>query len=366
MQAQEIITQLQTVIPQLSDAFTKNVDVATVVRSGTVLTVQCGSVHGAKVEDIVSLVGCVTPISVTSIVRVDTLLTVVTADTHDLTYNSDVEDAPEFTIEGANESEFNATHMVNEVVNRNTLTVTVADSGAVAGSGTMTLLGGASHLQGYNLPYKVQSVPTLTSFTVAHPGTTLLDPRGDITARFSPRISGGATVDRVILAYTKRAAGEYYIQVVLEDVDASRDLKSQSDAVVNRNLSTSLRQQIQTPFSVYLFVPASDDLSGREARDAAQGLWKTMCRALVGKRFGSDLTDIEQGAVGFHSHGTQEDAPAFYVHRYSFIQMVDLTFGDTVGAPKSVAFRDIDFTMTMSTGDDTLSTPGIDLDDSPA
>lgn len=365
MQAEEIIEQLQIMIPQLRDEFTNNVGVASVTRSGTVLTVQCDGVHGASVNDLVALTGAVTPIAVTSIDRVDTLLTIVTTTPHDFTYNSDIQDAPTFTIEGANEAVFNTTHTVKEVLNRKTITVEVEDSGATSGTGTMTILGVASHFQDYNLPYRVQSILSDSSFTVLHSGTTLLDPEGDIEARIAPRISGGVSVDRLNDAYTKQDAGKYYLHVVLEDVDASRDLKSQSDAIVNRVLSTNFRQQIQVPFSLFLFVPTSEDLSAREARDIADQMWKPICQALLGHRFDSGLSDTEQGAVGFLSHGFQDYNSAVYVHRYSFLQMVDITFGDTVGSPKSVAMREIDFTLTPSTGDDTLSTIGIDLDEEP-
>ena len=65
--------------------------------------------------------------------------------------------------------------------------------------------------------------------------------------------------------------------------------------------------------------------------------------------------------MGFLDHGIQGSSPAFYTHRFSFLQTVDLTFGDTVGDSLSVAARDIAFTMTPSTGDATLSTD-INLD----
>lgn len=365
MQAQDIITQLQLMIPQLRDEFTNNVDVASVIRSGTVLMVQCDGVHGAKVDDLVALTGSVTPIAVTSIERVDTLLTIITTTPHDFTYNPDIQDAPTFTIEGANEAVFNTTYTIKQVLNRKIVTAEVDDSGATSGTGTMTILGVASHFQDYNLPYKIQTIPSPTSFTVLHSGTTLLDPVGDIKARIGPRISGGVSADRMLAAYTEKHQGEYWLQVVLEDVDASRDLKSQSDALINRTLVVNWRQQVQDPFSVLLFVPASEDLSAREARDIAGQMWRPLCQSLLGHRFASGLADTEQGSVGFISHGFQDYNGAVYVHRYSFLQVVDLTFGDTVGEPKSVAMREIDFTLTPSTGDGTLSTTGIDLDEVP-
>lgn len=365
MQCQEVITQLQTVLPQLTGAFTDDVGVTSVTRAATVLTVECAGVHGGAINDIVSLVGAITPIGVTSITRVGTLLTVETTTPHDLVFRPGVDPPLVFAIEGANEPEFNVDHTVGEVLNRTTLTVDVADSGATTGTGTMTILGVEAELQGYNLPYRIQSVPTTTSFTINHPGTALMDPVGTITARIGPRVSGGIAIDRMISAYTAQNVQDYWLQVILEDVNASRDLQSRGDATVNRNLSTHMRQQILNPFSVFLFIPASDDLSARGARDAAEGMFGTICRSLLGKRFGSGLTDTEQGSTGFESHGSQAYTGSVYVHRYSFVQVVDLSFGDTVGPPSSIAFRDIDFTLTPSTGSDTLSTIGIDLDQSP-
>lgn len=363
MRASEIITQLQTSLPQITGLFTKNVDVESVVRAGTILTVKCKEVHEAEVNDIVSLVGARTPLAITAGTRTDTVGLLTLAADHDLVVPKKTGET--FEISGSSSATFNGvwplltgdvdpvTSDTSSIPMRDQIRFSMPDSGDTSISDGF-VLDAASYLQTYNLPYCVQSVLSPTSFTILHPGTTLLDPVGAIVARVSPRVSGGVQVDRMIEAYTKKETGEYWLQVVLDDVDASRDLQSRSDATINRSRTGHYRQQVLEPFHVYLFLPASEELSARAAADIARDVFPFICRCLLAHRFDSGLTDTEQGATGFLSHGFQDYTGAVYVHRYSFLQVVDLTWGDTVGASQSVAFRDIALTLTPSTGSATI------------
>lgn len=363
MKSEEIIQQMQTKLPQLTELFTRTIGVFSVTRSGTVLTVNCSEEHLLKVDHIVSLVGAKTPITVTSIDRTATLLVIVLATNHDLTEFPDGT-VQQVTVSGATEAEFNDTFTITNIPNRKTLHATVADSGPTSATGAPVLIGAESILRDYNVPYAVQEILSATSFKVNHPTSGLANPLGTIQARAIPRISGAVDIDRVVEAYTEKEINEYWVYVVLEDVTASRDLKSQSDAHVNRNRATHFREQLLQPFSLYVFIPASEDLSARGLRDIAEELFKLLCKSVLYSRFDSGLTDVDQGAVNFLEHGSQSYNRAVYVHRYSFLQVVDLTFGDTVGASPDVAFRIIDFTMTPSTGEDSVNTL-IDLDETP-
>ena len=84
MRAADIVLQLASVLPQLSDKFTREIAVTSVVRAATELTVTTSSDHGLTTNDIVHLTGAVTTIPTTP-TRVGVVGTIVTATDHDLT-----------------------------------------------------------------------------------------------------------------------------------------------------------------------------------------------------------------------------------------------------------------------------------------
>lgn len=357
MKASDIVTQLVTILPQLTAAFTRNVDVTNVQKQGSELLIETAVAHEVKTGDPVSLVGAQTPISVALITRAGTVLTIITPTDHDITYNPEVDNvAPQVTVEGANEAEFNDTFTVAVRVNKRALQITVADSGATTGTGTIIMFGAQSFLFGYNLPYAVQSTPTATSLLVTDPATSAPVPLGAMQLRIKPRIAGEVTADDAVLSYSKQPAGDFWLYAVLGTVAASRDLKSMSDATIDRRRVHYFRQQVMMPFDLFVFVPKADKISARAARDSMEDLFPLICRSILFHQFPSSLIESGVGTVGFLDHVAQGTGDAFYTHRFSFMQVVDLNYGDTVGDSDSVAMRKITLTMTPSTGDDTMTT----------
>jgi len=359
MKAEAVINQLALRLPQYTDKFTTNISVVSLTRSGTTVTVETAAVHGLTVGKQVNIQGAKTPLTIASLTRSGTVGTLVLDNNHDMTEgeNTSVE------LSGAVEAEFNGTFTLLSVQNRKTITFTMADAGPVTATGTPLLLNGASILQQYNGLWAVATVPDTTHFTYEITDTTLYTPAaGTISARLEPRISGAISEERLIAAYTAQPTGNYWAFVVLGDVIASKSRHIESDAVDNLQRGHEYRQQIVQPFTVFVFIPTSAEVSARDARDAAEDLFRPICRALIQKKFDSGLNVGAQNPVVFTDHGFVAYNAAFYVHSYAFQATADITFEDTIGYDDDVAFRDISLTMGVDVGTEVM-TADIDLDD---
>lgn len=349
MRAEDIIVQLAVRLPQLTDKLTRDVPLNSLTRSGTVMTAACAAEHGLSPGDGVAITGAIAPISITSLTRSATTGTLVTSTDHDRTLNLTRVLATDLgktvTTSGAVESEFNGTFTIIRVVNRRKIEFTMADSGPTTATGSPVLEDGESALRDYNTTYAVLEAPDAATFTFTQTTTSLPDPIGTIVARAKPRISTAVTPDRLVQAYTEKGIDELWLFVVLEDVPASKSRAVLSDAIDNLQRGNEFRQQIIQPFTLYLFIPTSANISGRPARDLAEDLFQPICQSVLFGKFDSGLFVGKQGPVQFSTHGTFSYDTAVYVHAYSFQQVVDLVFEDTVGSDLDVAFRDIDLTI---------------------
>ena len=360
MKASEIVTQLKVLLPQLTNLFTDEISIASLTRSGSIITAQCGEIHNLVAGDAVAIVGAVTQITISSLTRSGVVGTLVTATNHDLSESI----ATAVTLSGADEAEFRGTFVLISVLNRKTVSFVMVDSGPTTASGSPVLEGAESPLRDYNSTYPVLDTPTTTSFTFTESSTGLLDPLGTIVARVKPRISAGISIERCRDAYTEENPGSYWIFVVLGPVDASKNRKIGSDSLDNQNRGNEFRQQIIQPFSIFVFVPVTGEVAAREARDDQEDLFPLICRSVLFSQFESGLAVGKQGYAQFVSHEIFDYNTAVYIHAFTYQQTVDLIFGDTTGFALDVAFRNIDLTVTpLLGGADELTQSAIDLDE---
>ncbi len=124
MRAADVVAQLQVKLPQLTDSFTTDVSVASLARSGSVVTAVCNQPHRLKRGGVVAIKGATTPIPISSLTKSGGLATLVTATDHDLTNPV----AETIRITGATEAQFNGTFTRINVVNRRTISFTVPDT----------------------------------------------------------------------------------------------------------------------------------------------------------------------------------------------------------------------------------------------
>lgn len=376
MKAEDVVRQLAANLPRFSSLFTTNTEISNVVIEATTpitttLSVTTSTPHGLSVGKGVNIQGVLYTIDISSFTRVGTIGTIVTTQDHDFTLGQQGgalsgEGSTNAITSGADQPEFNGTFKITGVLNRQTIQVEMEDAGPTAATGLMQLNNGASSLQQYNGLFEVIAVPTDTSFSYVVPFSSVTLPLVDnAIVKGDVRISATNSLDSVVAAYTEQAVNNLWMFVVLEDVVASKDRRILSDATENIQRSQYYRQQITQPVTLYVIFPtAEEQIAGRQARDIAEELFQPICRSILFKRFNSLLTVGEYNPLNFISHGFTAYNSAYYVHQYTFEQVADITFPDTVGLDEDVAFRDIALTMGVNIGTAQL-TANIDLDEEP-
>ncbi len=344
MRASDIISQLAVVLPKLVDDFTTNLDVTSLTRTGTTVTVTTGVDHGLSINKLVNIVGAKTPIVIEAIYRVGIVGTLTTVTDHDMTQGV----LTEVEIEGATESELNGTFTIISIPNRTTIKYQIDDSGAIAATGTPLLINGSNVFKSYNGLQQVTAVPTTTTFTYDISDSTLFTPAsGTIVAKKQPRISSSVTVERSIDGYTKQLPDNAWLFVVMGDGLAQKNRRIDVDSTDNLQRANFFNQRITQTFSLYLFLPASNEIAGRAARDRAEELLQPICQSILFKKVDSLLSG-DDNPVQFNEHGFQDYNTAFYIHRYTFESTLQMSFEDTVGFDDDVAFRDIDLTIDFA------------------
>ena len=361
MRARDVVAVLQSTLPQLTDRFTDDVEVESVARSGSEVTVVCSEAHSLEVGEAAVLTGAETPISIASFERTGAQAVITTATDHDLTDPV----ADEVRVEGAAEPEFNGAFPLLKVLTRTQLRVSVSDSGPTSATGSPVLLGGESFLRSYNRLFRVEAVPTPTSFVVLL-DEALPDPRGDIVVRGRPRISRTITPERILESYTEQQERDHWAFVVLGDAFASKSREIQSDAQDGLQRGNFYRQQLVQPFSVFVCFPVHKT-PGEEGRDEAEVLLRPLIRSLLLAKFDSGLAVGAQGPVQFVGHELYAYNTSVYVHAYNFQVVNDVTFLDTIGHDPDVALRCVDLTQTPDVPGGTegsfLTASAIDLDE---
>ncbi|MCW8929393.1 MAG: hypothetical protein OQL19_04030 [Gammaproteobacteria bacterium] len=375
MLAEDIVLQLAKKLPTFSDYFTSNYTVTGVskiqIGSTTEVTVETNIPHNLAIGKGVNIMGAVTPINIASFTRVGTIGTITTTTDHDFTYsvvNGAISGSGAKIAEvlNANEAEFEGSFLITNVPNRRTLLVEMVDSGPSAATGSLTLENGSSILQQYNGIFSVTSVPSTTSFTYTINSTGLNTPNyTNMHVKANARISSAIDLETIIAAYTKQPVNDLWAFVVLEDALASKNRQIKSDATDNIQRSNYFRQQIIQPVSIYVVFPtASLQIAGRQSRDLAQKMFRPICQSILFKHFDSLLYSNTANTLNFLSHGFAYYNNAFYIHQYTFEQVADIQFEDTVGYDDDVALRDINLNMAVDTGTQLNKlTATIDLDE---
>lgn len=361
IKAKTIIAQLQNVLPSQTDLFTKSdISISSLTRSVTTVTAVTLLAHNLTTGNFVAIVNAKSPITITSITRVDDVATVTTSSNHDFT--EDFEQKAE--IVGADQSDYNGTQTIVTVANRRTFTFAVSGSPATPATGTMFVL---NNIIGYNGRYQITKVDN-TSFTYQITQTPDSPAQGSPVMRSGLRISGAATMQKAVDAYTRMASDELWGFVVLNDVFTSKDRNTRTDATAIMASGDAFRQTIICPFDIFVITPTTGSISGRAARDQMEDVAVALFKSLLRSKLETVLTNAQQYSTIFVGHRFVAFADAYYIHQFQFETVVDLIYEDTIDDDFNIAFRDINMDWINpdeTDGDDIIMEKDFSLDDTP-
>ncbi len=386
MKASDIIIFLKTRLPEFTDLFNDVFSISSLTRSGSTVTAVTTTAHGMTTNDIVHISDALSPNPLASL-RIATpsekqeiidylkskgreyqsllpasvnIAMAETTNNHDQTevWFDNVE------ISGASEADYNGTHRLLRVQNRKNFSYQVDGSPTSPATGSPILLENLAF--GYNGLYEV-TVSDATTFTYEITGTPGSPAQGSPKAKTNPRISGALSPQRAINSYTKKATNKLWAFVVLGDVITNKDRAVLTDATSTNVPGVDYRTRQIHPFSIYVFTPSTDTISGRSQRDLMEDVSVFLAKSLLGAIFPSGFTDSTQFKVTPLGHGVFADDNSYLIYKFDYEIVYDIVFEDTIDPGPNVAFRDIplNFLKFFADDDEVIMSTSVDLDDEP-
>lgn len=334
VKALDVIKQLHAVMPTLNNYFTEQLSITSLTRSGTTVTAVTPVPHGLVTGRYVTILGALSPVLISSLTRVDNIATATTTTPHDLTggWQSVAK------ISGADQADYNGDKELIERLSAYKFTFKVQNEPVTPATGTIYLQ--EQRAQGYNGRHLVTVVDP-TTFTYQITQTPLSPAQGTIVARKGIRISGGATIERCLEAYTKQVSSALWGFVVLDDVVTSKDRRTSSDATSTLQNQNDYRLREIYPFSVYVVAPANSKYAALTIRDSMSDIAADLYKSILGVSFPSTLSNNQNFQVVPVSNGVSLYNGAIYVHRFNFEASNDVTYCDIVDPDYTVAFRNV-------------------------
>jgi len=357
MKAQDIVLQLQSVLPRFSSLFTDSLAVSSLTSVSNTVTAITSSAHGLATGDPVNIRGAVIPNLLTSLTQVDNVATGIANNKTDLT----ADDGAIVTVLGAAQADYNGTFPLLSVSNdRKTFTYQSANDPTSPATGTPTLtetlpprtLQGTQ--VGLNGQFQITVIDDTTfSYTTANTPDVLAI--GTIFAEAKYRIARVVNLDEIFDAYTAQAdensIKDLWAFVSLGDNDVNKDRNAKIDGIGQESRTDDARQRIIQPFSVWVVAPTSKDLTGAIARDLMEDVAVDLYRSLLGVEFNSLLSEQRWSKVTAVGHNFSTYIKAYYVHQFVFETVKDINIDDTAQNENHVPFECIDLSIAISEND---------------
>lgn len=363
MRSEIIIRQLYQRVPALTDLFSDTVDVTSITKTGSTVTVTTSTTHNLTTGNVVSITGTKTPTLITSLTQTNQIATAITNQDHDLTegFFDTVE------ISGATQAGYNGTFKLLRVPNRTTFTYQLTSNPTSPATSTGDILLLTAGVGSYNGRFQV-TVTSPTSFTYPLAINLYSPAQGNIKIKKNLRISGAATIERAMEAYTKQNTNKLWAFVILDDTAVNKDRTIRTDAITTRTVADSFRMRLLKNFSVYVICPSTDTIAARNERDLMEEVEVILYKSLLGLKIPNLYTETTWSLVTPIGNGTFAYTPAIYVHRYSFQTSIDLLIEDTAYDPATRAFRDLElnyFDFDDQQKVNLIASANINLDDQP-
>jgi hypothetical protein len=389
----QYVNIMNSLAPNTITNLTRALSIKTITRSGSVATVETDSPHFLAEDTLLEIQGAVeteyniltkigivsatkfyyrvngtpaTPATGAIIAELQTIAIATTSSNHDLSMSQRT-DGQTLTVSivGATEIEYNGIKRLLAVPNRRSFYYEVAGTPSYPATGSPALLENLKSFS-YNGRHKV-NVISPTSFTYTITGTPGSPAQGTPILRVRSRISKAVSVQRMMDSYTSQLPSKCWAWVVLENPIASKSRDTQTDATARIGTYMQYRQPRIEQFSVYVFVPTTNEIAAANARDLMEDVAKYLIKSLVGVKFPSVFVGEVHDSTVYVGEVNSTENTAFYIHQFIFESTIDITQCDIIEPDEIVAFRDIhvDYGVTFQSSDDVILESDIDLDEDP-
>lgn len=364
----DIVFHLAEYLPRLTDLFSDNIGITTVVSSGGyTLTCDTATAHGLSTSSPIYFKSGKTPNTIASVTEgaifpiqfpvtfdiAENLLTIEFQDVHDFTTpNARIEVEP-LPCVGFNEAVWNVTLDIVSVLS-DTVVVVEFPTGATT---RPTFTAGAAI--GYEeRPLSIYGLQTVTSATTTQfivaldsvnvppiPDGTLID----VTATTAVRVAAVDNVTRADEIYTKMPdTDDLWAFVIMNDTDVSKDRHTLNDSTASFTHQNEMRLKMLQNFSIVVYFRTAASISGATAQELAYGdVLKALLKSLYGYSGFNDSDDVSDYVAVITGHGEGSSNVAYYTHVYEWQVPVDVNFTSGFQFYDDEAFRSISGTFGM-------------------
>lgn len=361
MKLQDVVSQLQVVLPKYTDRFSTILPVASIVASGGVATITTNLAHNIKGNNsqAVTISEVQVKTGINSVSQDGLVFTFGTSSDHDLTEGWDEHSTVALT--GFTDEDWNDSFSLVSVPNRRTFKVQSTNTLPVLNGNEKLLENRVDGVNGRYAPTVIDS----TSFSV--PGDFIDGEYTGGNVGLDVRVAGIVNPEEINEYYTAQQLEDFWMFVSMPDAVVSKDRNALSDAVGTMATGQDIRLRILDGFNITVIKNTSEDISAIEAIDVCRhDLLLPVLKSVFGAKFDTGLSSDPDFKAILTGHGVSLYNRAYIEYTYSFEVAMDLTNDDTVEPENTRAFRDVDYTHTVG-GDDTPVVSGIvNLDDEPA
>lgn len=344
MKAQQVIAQLQNVLPRLTNLFSDELEITAISQKGGLAYITTELKHPFQTGNYVNISGVRIKNKLSSLTRTGSKALAITEYPHDLTLGYQLT----ANISGADQEEYNGDKQIVSVSGINQFEFMVPGVPDSPATGDICL--NELRLEGFN---GWQKITVVDSNTFSYPLTLTLPELVpeviNAKCRYNLRISGHVSIEATIDSYTQRVKNStstdtrLWAYVVLENVDVSKNRNIETDTTDLSSAGDRYQQRLINRFSVFVFCPTTVNISALDARDLMENIAAFMWASILRVKFPTGLSTYPWSQTTTLGHELSGYNDAFLMHRFKFEAVSDLTLGDTTPPDANVAFREIDF-----------------------
>ena len=368
---QDVVLHLGTYLPRVTDRFSVTLPVVqSEVISAQQISVESAS-HGlsAGTPLAISAGRVENPITAAQLGDSGQRVMFTTGEDHDFNSPSAPNIPNNVTLRGFTNPVYNTTHQIYNVPNRRNLIINLPTGETTAPTLNGNEVAEEDRNAGIKGFHTVTSVTDANNFVVQINNVPPL-PVGPITGLeilTNVRVVSAADIQRAREIYTKQDPGqEIWAFVIMGDLDVSKDRHTLNDSTAGFTFQDMALLRFLQNFSVAVFIPTVQDLSGSAAQNLAyDDIYNSLVKVLYGFGFNDPDSAIQYVTVTT-GHGSNPPYNAsWYEHVYDWQLPFAVDFSDGFDEVVDVAFRDIESTWDVNRDAAAQMILNINLDEEP-
>lgn len=359
MKATDLVLHLHRELPKYTTRFSTEIITSSVTVLGNTVTVVTPNNHNLLENEIITVTDTLIANPVVVISTAGNIRTVNVSNPHDFTKNYPNQTA---RISGANESGYNGTFPVVDVIDRISFTIKMDSPPPIPATGTIILE--EYPVNSYNNLFNVHVIDQNTfSYTVpsTFPGVPV-----NTKIYSKTRISSAITIERAQDSYTKMSRNEFWGFIILGGTRSSVSREQENDTVNIYNFGDDKFTRIIQDVTLYVFVSTGleDTVGASTVKDDMEDLVPILFKSILNFKPVSQFTVNNSYGLVFVNHGILEYNNGNYVHQFNFECTTQLSASDMHSNNMNVSINTINMNFINTVTDDesnVIITSKIDL-----